>query len=183
MSDTRARINKLRQIRRQMEKEIRMVEVEAARREKRRSQQKEERERLNRAKKHKQEDVSLVNNRVLINKTDQECKFFILTRNLILAASNRQLKSAFLLWRRKAGLERPKKTRRFVSNIPTRRRVTKRDEIARLRFTHRFLNRAIHALCGRTCLRRQMNGRSQSLCKRRWRRNRQLRLVSHMMVR
>ena len=128
MSDTRARINKLRQIRRQMEKEIRMVEVEAARREKRRSQQKEERERLNRAKKHKQEDVSLVNNRVLINKTDQECKFFILTRNLILAASNRQLKSAFLLWRRKAGLERPKKTRRFVSNIPTRRRVTKRDE-------------------------------------------------------
>ena len=135
MSDTRARINKLRQIRRQMEKEIRMVEAEAARREKRRSQQRERSPQLNRAKKRRQqEDVSLVNNRVMITKgksADQECKFFILTRNLILAASNRQLKSAFSLWRRKAGLERPKKAAKrtgFVSNIPTRRRVTKREE-------------------------------------------------------
>lgn len=97
MSVTQAKLNKLRQIRHQMEREIKNAEIET--------------ERISKKIKYSQNQPIQANRKLppsSINKQEppnhkvkpkDEFKFYILTRNLILATSNRQLRAFFSLWK------------------------------------------------------------------------------------
>lgn len=140
MSGTQAKLNKLRMIRRKMQKEIKEIEVAVARREKssnsqarstrtstsvRTSQKQVNDVRISRRsdpennpQRHTHEQTSAAKPKI-----NQEFNLYLLTRNLILATSNRQLKRAFNLWKKrldakiKASKVNTSSTRRSVKRI------------------------------------------------------------------
>ena len=143
MSGTQAKINKLRLIRRKMQQEIKEIEVAVAEKERgRRSHAKQDREvpstrvsqkaldnlriSRNRAPENEVTNQRPAASRQTKPKIDQEFNLYLLTRNLILATSNRQIKRAFRVWRKKLEAKRKAVPRR-VTNIPPppKRRVVK----------------------------------------------------------
>ena len=140
MSGTQAKLNKLRMIRRKMQKEIKEIEVAVARREKssnaqakstrtstsvRTSQKQVNDVRISRRsdpennpQRHTHEQTSTAKPKI-----NQEFNLYLLTRNLILATSNRQLKRTFHLWKKrldakiKASKANTSSTRRSVKRI------------------------------------------------------------------
>ena len=131
MSGTQAKINRLRLIRRKMQQEIKEIEVAVAEKERgRRSHAKQDREipstrvsqkALDAVRISRNRDEGTSQRPAATRQTkptiDQEFNLYLLTRNLILATSNRQMKRAFRVWRKKLEAKRKAAPKR-VTNIP-----------------------------------------------------------------